>query len=86
MSDNKTSEAKRDYEVGRDKPPVPSCFKKGQSGNPRGPRPKSLPGLLVDALNETVVRPSTDSAERSPSARPSGEPADGRPPGQAFRG
>jgi hypothetical protein len=30
-------------------------FKKGQSGNPRVPRPKSLPALLVDALNETVV-------------------------------
>jgi hypothetical protein len=45
----------RDYEVGRGKPPVHSRFKKGQSGNPRGPRPKSLPALLVDALNETVV-------------------------------
>jgi Family of unknown function (DUF5681) len=32
-----------------------SRFKTGQSGNPRGPRPKSLPALLVDALNEKVV-------------------------------
>jgi len=54
-SANKTSENKRDYEVGRGKPPVHSRFKKGQSGNPRGPRPKNLPALLVDALNEKVV-------------------------------
>jgi hypothetical protein len=49
------SETKRDYEVSRGKPPLHSRFKKGQSGNPRGPRPKSLPALLVDALNEEVV-------------------------------
>ena len=49
------SENKRDYEVGRGKPPVHTRFKKGQSGNPRGPRPKNLPALLVDALNEKVV-------------------------------
>ena len=55
MSANKMSETKRDYEVGRGKPPVHSRFKKGQSGNPRGPRPKNLPALLVDALNEKVV-------------------------------
>ena len=55
MSANKTSENKRDYEVGRGKPPVHSRFKKGQSGNPSGRRPKNLPALLVDALNEKVV-------------------------------
>jgi hypothetical protein len=55
MSENKMSETKRDYEVGRGKPPVHSRFKKGQSGNPRGPRPKNLPALLVEALNEKVV-------------------------------
>jgi hypothetical protein len=49
------SETKRDCQVGRGKSPVRSRFKKGQSGNPRGPRPKSLPTLLVDALNEKVV-------------------------------
>jgi len=49
------SEDKRDYEVGRGKPPVHTRFKKGQSGNPRGPRPKNLPALLLDALNEKVV-------------------------------
>jgi hypothetical protein len=55
MSENKRSENKRDYEVGRGKPPVHTRFKKGQSGNPRGPRPKNLPALLVEALNEPVV-------------------------------
>jgi hypothetical protein len=55
MSENKMSETKRDYEVGRGKPPVHTRFKKGQSGNPRGPRPKNLPALLVEALNEKVV-------------------------------
>src|SRR3974390_3313440 len=49
------SENKRDYAVGRGKPPVHSRFKKGQSGNPRGPRPKNLPALLVEALNEPVA-------------------------------
>ena len=34
------SENKRDYEVGRGKP-VRSRFKKGQPGNPRGPRPEA---------------------------------------------
>ena len=55
MPENKMSENKRDYEVGRGKPPVHSRSKKGQSGNPRGPRPKHLPALPVDALNEKVV-------------------------------
>ena len=55
MSENKRSENKRDYEVGRGKPPVHTRFKKGQSGNPRGPRPKNLPALLVEGLNEKVV-------------------------------
>jgi len=49
------SHNQRDYEVGRGKPPMHSRFKKGQSGNPRGPRPKHLPALLVEALDEPVV-------------------------------
>jgi hypothetical protein len=55
MSESKRPEKKRDYQVGRGKPPVHSRFKKGQSGNPRGPRPKNLPALLVEALNEKVT-------------------------------
>src|SRR6516162_1806998 len=42
-----------EYRVGRGKPPLHTRFKKGQSGNPRGPR-KNLPALLVAALNEPV--------------------------------
>ena len=50
------SETKRDYQVSRAKPPVHSCFKKGQSGNRRGPRPKSLPCRVQDmpCLGEAV--------------------------------
>ena len=43
-----------EYRVGRGRPPLHTRFKKGQSGNPRGPR-KNLPALLVAALNEPVV-------------------------------
>lgn len=43
------------YRVGRGKPPLHSRFKKGQSGNPRGPRRKNLPALLVAALDEPIV-------------------------------
>src|SRR5437667_12553511 len=43
-----------EYKVGRGKPPLHSRFKKGRSGNPRGPRGKNLPTLLVAALNEPV--------------------------------
>ena len=49
------SDKKRDYEVGRGKPPVHTRFKKGESGNPRGPRPKNLPALLIEALDEPVT-------------------------------
>jgi len=71
MPESKISENKRDYEVGRGKPPVHTRFKKGQSGNPRGPRPKNLPALLVEALNEKVVVTIDGERARSPSARPS---------------
>jgi hypothetical protein len=45
-------ENERDYEVGRGKPPVHSRFKNGQSANPR---PRNLPALPVEALNDKVV-------------------------------
>ena len=50
-------EVEGEYKVGRGNPPLHTRFKKGQSGNPRGPRPrpKDLPALLVAALNEPVV-------------------------------
>ena len=49
------SESKHDYPVGRGKPPLHTRFKKGQSGNLRGPRPKNLPALLIEALNVSVT-------------------------------
>jgi predicted enzyme related to lactoylglutathione lyase len=47
----------RDYEVGYGKPPRPTRFKRGQSGNPRGRSSgaKNLKTLLSDALNERVT-------------------------------
>ena len=46
------SEVKRDYKIGYGKPPRGRPFQKGQSGNPRGPRRKDMPSLLIAALNE----------------------------------
>jgi Family of unknown function (DUF5681) len=48
------SDVKRDYKIGYGKPPRGRPFQKGQSGNPRGPRPKDLPALLAAALKEPV--------------------------------
>jgi len=48
-------ECDAEYRVGRGKPPLHTRFKKGQSGNPRGPRAKNLPALLVEALGEPVI-------------------------------
>lgn len=39
-------------------------FRKGQSGNPRGPRPKNLPALLVAALNEPVIVTTAGESRR----------------------
>jgi uncharacterized protein DUF5681 len=44
-----------DYTVGPGRPPLHTRFKKGRSGNPGGRSTKSLPELLADALDETVV-------------------------------
>src|SRR5208282_3249376 len=49
------SETKRDYVIVHGQPPRGRPFQKSQSGNPRGPRPKSLPALLVGAPKEKVV-------------------------------
>jgi hypothetical protein len=49
------AENKRDYPVGRGKPPVHTRFKKGQSGNPRGPRAKNLPALWIEALDAPAI-------------------------------
>ena len=49
------SESNREYAANYRKPPEHTCFKKGQSGNPRGRTPKNLPALLAAALNEKVT-------------------------------
>src|SRR3974377_42861 len=49
------SENKRDYEDGRGKMPAHTRVKKGQSGKPRRRRPKNLPALLIEALDEKVT-------------------------------
>jgi hypothetical protein len=49
------SETERQYAAAYRKPPLHTRFKKGQSGNPRGPRPKNLPALLIEALDEPVT-------------------------------
>ena len=41
--------------MGPGRPPLHTRFQKGQSSNPSGRSAKSLPALLADALNETVV-------------------------------
>jgi hypothetical protein len=56
-------ENKRDYPVGRGKPPVHIRFKKGHSGNRRGRRPKNLPARLIEALDEPVTA-TTDGERR----------------------
>jgi Family of unknown function (DUF5681) len=53
-----------EYRVGRGKPPLHTRFKKGQSGNPRGPRRKNLPALLVAALDEPVVVTTAGESRR----------------------
>src|SRR5713101_3004565 len=49
------ADSESDYKVGPGRPPLHTRFKKGQSGNPGGRSAKSLPALLADALNETIV-------------------------------
>ena len=52
---------KRDYKVGRGKPPLQTRFKPGQSGNPKG-RPKGRRGLfaLLRAELQTLINVTED--------------------------
>jgi len=51
----------REYAVGKGKPPVAHQFKKGESGNPRGPRHRkkakdaTLERLAFEAVNEPIT-------------------------------
>ena len=60
------SETRRDYQVGRGKPPVHRRFKKGQSGNPRRPRPRSLPALLAMIRDQQLRRGPEPCSNRAP--------------------
>ncbi|MBV8525226.1 MAG: hypothetical protein JOY71_24405 [Acetobacteraceae bacterium] len=44
-------------------------FKKGQSGNPREPRPKNLPALLIEVRNAPVDGHVHTLITRHPGAR-----------------
>ena len=69
------------YKVGPGRPPLHARFKQGQSGNPGGRSAKSLPALLADALNETVVRDDRRTAPQDHQAR-GDRHADGRQIGE----
>lgn len=45
-----------DYEVGYGKPPKASQFRKGQSGNPKGRRPKEARSVTVRQIRRDVLR------------------------------
>jgi len=71
------ADSEGDYTVSPGKPPLHTRFKKEQSGNPGGRRARSLPALLADALNETVVRDDRRTAPQDHQAR-GDRHADGR--------
>ena len=62
------AETEQEYRVGYGKPPIGRRFRKGQSGNPLGPRKKTLSALLVAALDEPVSL-TTDGQPRHISKR-----------------
>jgi hypothetical protein len=55
-----------DYAVGYGRPPLHTRFKPGQSGNPRGrpTGPKSILGLLIEALEERTAVTTEDGKRR----------------------
>ena len=56
MEEQMMSDTKRDYAIGYGKPPKGRPFRKGQSGNPRGPGGKTgLAAMLAVALDERVT-------------------------------
>ena len=63
------AESENGYKAGPGRPPLHTRFQKGQSGNPGGRSTKSLPALLADALNETVVMTIDGRRRKITSAR-----------------
>jgi hypothetical protein len=55
--------SKRNYAVGRGKPPVHTRFKKGQSGNPKGRRKGKVTVADVDAVLDQVLNSLIDVNE-----------------------
>ena len=57
MSDEQKKSSSPDYEVGYRRPPVHTRFRKGQSGNPGGrrPRERSIGEAFSKALRGKVV-------------------------------
>jgi hypothetical protein len=63
------SETERECAANYRQPPLNTCFKTGQSGNPRGRPVNNTAALLAAALNEMArgrPSPRTASAGRSP--------------------
>jgi hypothetical protein len=58
------ADSEGDYQVGPGRPPLHTRFRQ-----PRRPQPRSLPALLADALNETVVITIDGRRARSPSPK-----------------
>src|SRR5205823_4895220 len=63
------AETEREYTIGYGKPPIGRRFRKGQSGNPLGPRKKTLSALLVAALDEPATVTAADGQCRQISKR-----------------
>jgi len=57
MADDDTPDDEKDYEVGYGRPPKHTRFRKGQSGNPKGPRKgsRALKTDLDEALRATLT-------------------------------
>ena len=58
-----------DYEIGYGRPPEHSRFKKGQSGNPKGRRPRDERSITRRQLRRDVLKPLETEIEASAPGR-----------------